>query len=117
MPSLDGRPLARVGQDRGAPARLMLQSSTSQAKSIARFPGRMTDSPRGRPQDGRPSNAPMTRGPETPPPLGDMDADAFRKAGHDLVEWVATYLEQIEQYPVLSRVKAGEIRNDQRDSR
>lgn len=111
MPSLDGRPLARVGQDRGAHARLMLQSSTSQAKNIARFPGRMTDSPRGRPQDGRPPNAPMTRGPETPPPLGDMDADAFRKAGHDLVEWVATYLEQIEQYPVLSRVKAGQIRN------
>ena len=71
----------------------------------------MTDSPRGHPPDGRPPNAPITRGPETAPPLGDMDADAFRKAGHDLVEWIAAYLEQIEQYPVLSRVKPGEIRD------
>jgi aromatic-L-amino-acid decarboxylase len=51
--------------------------------------------------------------PDHPPPLplGDMDPDEFRRFGHDIVEWVARYMEQIERYPVLSRVKPGDIRN------
>ena len=42
---------------------------------------------------------------------GDMPADAFRKAGHRLIDWIAEYLESVEDYPVLSEVKPGEIRN------
>ncbi len=45
------------------------------------------------------------------PPLGDMDAEAFRRYGHDIVEWIARYMERPERYPVLSRVRPGEIRD------
>ena len=45
------------------------------------------------------------------PPLGDMDGAAFRKAGHELVDWIATYLEDAESYPVLSRVRPGDVRD------
>ena len=48
--------------------------------------------------------------PPSPPSLGDMDAAAFRQAGHELVEWIGRYLEEAERYPVLSRVKPGEVR-------
>lgn len=37
-------------------------------------------------------------------------ADEFRRAGHDLVDWIAGYWERIEDFPVLSRVAPGEIR-------
>jgi aromatic-L-amino-acid/L-tryptophan decarboxylase len=39
-----------------------------------------------------------------------MDIDAFRQEGHRLVDWIAGYLEHSERYPVLSRVRPGEIR-------
>src|SRR6266540_5257513 len=38
-----------------------------------------------------------------------MDADAFRRNGHLLVDWIADYLEHSDRYPVLARVKPGEI--------
>jgi aromatic-L-amino-acid decarboxylase len=38
-----------------------------------------------------------------------MDAATFRKHGHELVDWIAEYLDHPETYPVLSRVKPGEI--------
>jgi aromatic-L-amino-acid decarboxylase len=40
-----------------------------------------------------------------------MDAEAFRREGHRLVEWIASYLEHPERYPVLSRAKPGEVRS------
>jgi aromatic-L-amino-acid decarboxylase len=40
-----------------------------------------------------------------------MDPGAFRREGHRIVEWIADYLEHGEQFPVLSRVKPGEIRS------
>lgn len=43
-------------------------------------------------------------------PLGDMDAETIRRHGHALVEWIATYLNDTERYPVLSRVEPGAIR-------
>ena len=49
-------------------------------------------------------------GPSSPPPLGDMDAAAFRRAGHELVDWIGRYLEEAERYPVLSRVRPGAVR-------
>ena len=38
-----------------------------------------------------------------------MDAAEFRRHGHELVEWIADYLEHVERYPVLSRVTPGDI--------
>ncbi len=42
-------------------------------------------------------------------PLGDLPADDFRRHGHEIVDWIAEYLEHSERYPVLSRVRPGEI--------
>jgi aromatic-L-amino-acid/L-tryptophan decarboxylase len=39
-----------------------------------------------------------------------MDSNEFRHWGHQLIDWVADYLDNVEQYPVLSQVKPGEIR-------
>jgi len=38
-----------------------------------------------------------------------MSPDEFRKHAHEVVEWMARYLENVEQYPVKSPVKPGEI--------
>src|SRR3984893_6709594 len=38
-----------------------------------------------------------------------MDTAAFRPHGHELVEWIADYLEHADRYPVLSRVNPGDI--------
>jgi aromatic-L-amino-acid decarboxylase len=38
-----------------------------------------------------------------------MDADAFRRHGHALVDWIADYLSHPERYPVLARVRPGDI--------
>ena len=48
--------------------------------------------------------------PEGPVPPGDMTPDEFRRHGHDLVDWIASYLNQDDRYPVLSRSRPGEIR-------
>ena len=39
-----------------------------------------------------------------------MTPDEFRAHGKALVDWIADYYEQIERYPVLSRVAPGEVR-------
>ena len=39
-----------------------------------------------------------------------MDPEAFRQAGHALVDWVASYMTRLESFPVLSRVQPGEVR-------
>ncbi|MGB8492211.1 MAG: pyridoxal-dependent decarboxylase [Bacteroidales bacterium] len=38
-----------------------------------------------------------------------MTTEEFRKYAHDLVDWMAGYMENIESYPVKSQVKPGEI--------
>lgn len=38
-----------------------------------------------------------------------MTPDEFRKHAHELVEWMAGYMENVEEYPVKSSVKPGEI--------
>jgi len=40
----------------------------------------------------------------------DMPPEEFRRFGHQLVEWIADYLAGIERYPVLARVRPGEVR-------
>ena len=40
-----------------------------------------------------------------------MDISEFRKEGYKVIDWIAEYYDNIEEYPVLSRVKPGEIRN------
>ncbi len=39
-----------------------------------------------------------------------MDKESFRKHGYRFVDWVADYFANIEQLPVMSRVKPGDIR-------
>ena len=38
-----------------------------------------------------------------------MDTQDFRKYAHELVDWMADYLENVEEYPVLPKVKPGDI--------
>jgi aromatic-L-amino-acid decarboxylase len=38
-----------------------------------------------------------------------MNPDDFRRHGHALVDWIADYFERVERYPVLARVKPGDI--------
>jgi aromatic-L-amino-acid decarboxylase len=38
-----------------------------------------------------------------------MHTADFRRHGHELVDWIADYFDHVERYPVLSRVKPGEI--------
>jgi aromatic-L-amino-acid decarboxylase len=40
---------------------------------------------------------------------GDMTPAEFSASGHALIDWVARYLADVEQYPVLSRVAPGEV--------
>lgn len=44
--------------------------------------------------------------------FGDMPAEEFKKYGHKLVDWIAEYLSDIEQYPVLPSVKPGDIKKN-----
>jgi len=43
--------------------------------------------------------------------LGDMPTEDFRKYGHQLIDWIADYLKNIESLPVLAEVKPGEIKS------
>jgi aromatic-L-amino-acid decarboxylase len=47
---------------------------------------------------------------ETAPPLGDMSTDDFRRFGHELIDWVADYLERVEDLPVLSQIQPGDLK-------
>jgi len=38
-----------------------------------------------------------------------MDNQTFRRWGHELIDWVADYLEEIESYPVRSPVEPGDV--------
>ena len=39
-----------------------------------------------------------------------MDKETFREFGYKFVDWVTDYLEDVEKFPVMARVKPGEIR-------
>ncbi len=40
-----------------------------------------------------------------------MNNEEFRRWGHRLIDWIADYRDHVEQYPVMSQVKPGEIRS------
>ena len=48
----------------------------------------------------------MTRGSS---PFGDMDPEEFRRHAHRVADWIADYLANSSQFPVLARVQPGEI--------
>jgi aromatic-L-amino-acid decarboxylase len=39
-----------------------------------------------------------------------LSADAFRRHGHALIDWIADYHERVEDFPVQPRVEPGEVR-------
>jgi aromatic-L-amino-acid/L-tryptophan decarboxylase len=48
---------------------------------------------------------------QQPTATGDMDAEAFRYYGHQVVDWMAGYLTDVGEYPVLAQTAPGEIRH------
>ena len=38
-----------------------------------------------------------------------MSTDTFRRYGHEIVDWIADYMESIEDYPPMAQVEPGEI--------
>ena len=48
--------------------------------------------------------------------LGDMDADAFRRHGHRVIDWIADYLDTVGERPVLAQVQPGDIEAQLPDS-
>ena len=42
---------------------------------------------------------------DSQPKLGDMPKEDFRRFGHEIVDWIADYFEQMEDLPVLSQVE------------
>jgi aromatic-L-amino-acid/L-tryptophan decarboxylase len=47
--------------------------------------------------------------PDHAPPLGDFATEAFSHHGHELIDWIARYLDELRRYPVLPRVTPGAI--------
>ena len=43
--------------------------------------------------------------------LGDMSAEEFRRYGHRVVDWIADYLSNPQNYHVVSKAQPGEIKN------
>ena len=48
--------------------------------------------------------------PKLAPALGDMSKEDFRRFGHELVDWVAEYLEHVEDLPVLAQIEPGDLK-------
>lgn len=42
---------------------------------------------------------------------GDMDTEALRRYGHEVVDWIADYLTNVGSYPVLARSAPGDIQH------
>jgi aromatic-L-amino-acid/L-tryptophan decarboxylase len=45
------------------------------------------------------------------PDLGDMSSGDFRRYGHEIVDWIAGYFENIEKLPVVSQVEPNWLKN------
>ncbi len=44
------------------------------------------------------------------PDLGDMNKEDFRRFGHQLIDWIADYFENIEELPVLASIEPGDLK-------
>jgi aromatic-L-amino-acid decarboxylase len=44
------------------------------------------------------------------PATGDMNAEEFRRFGHELIDWIANYFDRIEDLPVLSQIEPGDLK-------
>lgn len=44
------------------------------------------------------------------PGLGDMSREDFRRLGHELIDWIADYFDNIEQRPVLAAIEPGDLK-------
>ena len=47
---------------------------------------------------------------------GDMPADEFRAVGYELVDWIADYFDRLEEFPVLSQIEPGWLKENLPDS-
>lgn len=47
---------------------------------------------------------------QQPASIADMEPEAFRAYGHQVVDWIADYLTNAESYPVLAQTAPGDIR-------
>jgi aromatic-L-amino-acid decarboxylase len=47
--------------------------------------------------------------PNFSPETGDIPPDEFRRVGHEVVDWIARYLEGVGELPVLAPVRPGEV--------
>jgi len=44
------------------------------------------------------------------PELGDMSKEDFRRLGHDLIDWIANYFDNINELPVLAAIEPGDLK-------
>ncbi len=42
--------------------------------------------------------------------LGDMEKEEFRRVGHDLIDWIADYFDNIDELPVLAAMEPGDLK-------
>lgn len=47
---------------------------------------------------------------------GDMPVEEFKKYGHQLIDWIAEYLSEIEKYPVVPNINPGDIKKNLKDN-
>src|SRR5256714_10597276 len=52
---------------------------------------------------------------QQPTATGDMDPESFRMYGHQVVDWIADYLRDVGEYPVLAQSALGDIRHELQD--
>jgi len=48
--------------------------------------------------------------PHLAPELGDMKEEDFRRFGHQLIDWIADYFENIDKRPVLPNIEPGDLK-------
>src|SRR5260370_17708733 len=48
---------------------------------------------------------------QQPSATGDMDPEALRIYGHQIVDWIADYLTHVGEYPVLAQTAPGDVRD------
>ena len=47
----------------------------------------------------------MNNSEKFPKQFSDMSSEEFKKLGYATIDWIASYLENIEKYPVLPDIK------------